>query len=203
MMKIKIIGTLIFTILWALFCVSSAVAQSSATVVKAQGYASVDGVKPESKFKIAIALDVASGYHINAHVPTEDYLVATNVKFDDVAGLKITDVKYPKSQLKKFEFSDKDLAVLEGKVFITAEAAADNNIQPGTQTIKATVTVQSCNDRQCLAPSDLKVEIPLKFVAASESVKDANADIFAKATAQPVDDTPAPSGEKAGDKKTD
>jgi thiol:disulfide interchange protein DsbD len=183
--------------------VPMALAQSSATVVKAQGYTSVDGVQPDSKFKIAIALDVASGYHINAHVPTEDYLVATNVKFEDVAGLKITDVKYPKPQLKKFEFSDKDLAVLEGKVFLTAEATADSSIQPGAQTIKATFTVQSCNDRQCLAPANLTIEIPIKFVAASATIKDANADIFAKASAQPVDDTPTPVGEKAGEKKSD
>ncbi len=198
-MRLKIAATFIFTILWALSCASSAVAQSSAAVVKAQGYASVDGVKPDGKFKIAIALDVASGYHINAHVPSEDYLVATNVKFADVAGLKIADVKYPKAKLQKFEFSDKELAVLDGKVFMTAEATADRSIQPGTQTIKATVTVQSCNDRQCLAPSDLTVEIPVTFVASTEASKVANAEIFAKATAQPIDDTPVPAGDKKDD----
>ena len=145
------------TILIGLSLAQLVFGQSSSAVVKAQGYTSVDGVKPESKFKIAIGAHVASGYHINARVPTEDYLIATNVKFEPLAGLKIAAAKYPKPQLKKFEFSDKELAVLEGKVFIIVDAEAEKNIQPGAQTIKAIVTLQSCNDKQCLAPADIKV----------------------------------------------
>jgi thiol:disulfide interchange protein DsbD len=167
-----------------------ALAQSSSAVVKAQGYVSTDGVKPASKFKIAIVLDVAEGYHINARVPTEDFLIATNVKFEPLAGLKISDAKYPKPQLKKFEFSEKDLAVLEGKVFIVADVEAENDLPPGAKAIQATVTIQSCNDKQCLAPADVKVDIPVNFVATAKAVKPANVDLFAKAAAQPIDDSP-------------
>jgi thiol:disulfide interchange protein DsbD len=177
-------------LLLALALAQFAFAQSSSAVVKAQGYVSTDGVKSASTFKIAIVLDVATGYHINARVPTEDFLIATQVKFEPTAGLKIADAKYPKPQLKKFEFSDKDLAVLEGKVFIVADVEAEKDLAPGAKTIQATVTIQSCNDKQCLAPADLKVEIPVNFVAAAKTAKAANADVFAKAAAQPVDDTP-------------
>src|SRR5204863_5714354 len=52
----------------------------------------------------------------------------------------------------------------------------------------AIVTVQSCNNKLCLAPTDIKVEIPLNFVGAAQAVKPANAEVFAKAATQPVDD---------------
>jgi thiol:disulfide interchange protein DsbD len=187
-MKKRLIGVVGLLIVFALSVAQFAFAQDSAAVVKAQGYASVDGVKPASKFQIVVALDITEGYHVNAHIPSEDYLFATNVKFAPVAGLKIAEAKYPKPKLQKFEFSETELAVLDGKVFLTADVEAGKDIQSGAKILQAIVTVQSCNDKLCLAPTDIKVEIPLNFVTASQAVKPANAEIFAKAATQPIDD---------------
>jgi thioredoxin:protein disulfide reductase len=159
----------------------------SEEVVKARGYASVDGVRPGDRFRVAIALEVAEGYHINAHVPTESFLVATVAAFGPPAGVRIGDEKYPGPKHRKFEFSeDKEYAVHEGTVYITADAEADKSLKPGTSLIRAVVTVQACNDSQCLAPSSIDVEIPIKGVAAGQTANGANADIFARADAQPV-----------------
>jgi len=172
----------------------AAFAQGSDRVVKATGHASVDGVRPGDKFKVAVALEVGEGYHINAHRPSLDFLVATAVKFEPAPGITISQEKYPAPKHRKFEFApDTELAVHEGTVYITAEVQTDASIAPGASTLHAIVTVQACNDSQCLAPSDLNVEIPIKFVAAKQPVKQANSEIFAKAEAAPVDDaTPAP-----------
>ncbi len=163
-----------------------AFAQGSDRVVKARGYASVDGVRPGDKFKVAIALEVGEGYHINAHHPSLEFLIPTGVAFGAPAGITFAEEKYPPPKHRKFEFApDTELAVHEGTLFITAEARADKAIQQGALNIRALVTVQACNDSQCLAPSDLTVEIPIKVVAANQRIKDANAEIFAKAAAQP------------------
>src|SRR4030095_1502962 len=170
-----------------------AFAQGSERVVKAKGYASADGVRPGDKFKIAVALEVGEGYHINAHHPSLDYLIATAIKFEPVAGMSIGPEKYPGPKHRKFEFApDTELAVHEGTLFITAEVQADKTLKPGSMTVRGLVTVHACNDSQCLAPSDLTVEVPIKVVAATQPVKDANAEIFAKAAAQP--DAPESSG---------
>jgi thiol:disulfide interchange protein DsbD len=182
---------LIHVILASLIALSSALiafAQSE-EVVKARGYASVDAVRPGDKFRVAIALDVAEGYHINANVPTESFLVATVVAFGSPAGIHIGGEKYPAPEHRKFAFSeDKEYAVHEGTVYVTADAEADESLRPGASLIRAVVTVQSCNDSQCLAPSDLAVDIPIKVVAAGKAAAAANADIFAKADAQAVAD---------------
>ena len=171
-------------------CVLPVAAQigGSTTVVKAQGYASADGVRPEGKFKVAIQLDVSAGYHINAHIPSEEYLVATNVRFEPVAGLTFSAPVYPKPKLEKFEFSDQDLAVLDGRVFITADVESAASLKPGPQVIRAMVTVQACNNNLCLQPSDLAVEIPIQVIASSQPTTATNADVFAAAAAQPIDD---------------
>lgn len=190
-------GTLLrvfaFLVLAPLLLAPAVFAQGSERVVKAKGYASVDGVRPGDNFKIAVSLEVGEGYHINAHHPSLEYLIPTTVKFDPVAGISIAPEKYPAPKHRKFEFApDTELAVHEGILFITAEAQADKTLQQGSTTIRALVTVQACNDSQCLAPSDLTVEIPIKIVAAKQAIKDANAEIFAKASAQP--DSPESSG---------
>ena len=161
----------------------------SEEVVKARGYASVDGVRQGDKFRVVIALEVGEGYHINAHVPTESFLVPTVAAFGAPTGIRVSEEKYPAPKHRKFEFSeDKEYAVHEGTVYITADAEADKSLNPGTSLIRAVVTVQACNDSQCLAPSSIDVEIPVKVVAAGQTVNGANADIFAKADAQPAGD---------------
>ncbi len=164
----------------------AAFAQGSDRVVKGKGYASTDGVRPGDKFKVAIAIEIDPGYHINAHKPSLEYLQATTVQFDPPAQIRVGESRYPAPELRRFEFApDTDLAVHEGTVFVTAEAEAGKSIAPGDAFIHARVTVQSCNDKLCLAPAELAVEIPIKVITAKQTAKDANGEIFAKAAAQP------------------
>ena len=170
----------------------AAFAQGSDRVVKARGYASADGVRAGDKFKVAVALEVGEGYHINAHHPSLDYLIPTSVKFEPPAGIVIAEEKYPAPNHRKFEFApETELAVHEGTLFIIAEGHAEKSIQEGRATIRALVTVQACNDSQCLAPADLTVEIPVKVVGQKQPIKAANEDVFAKAAISPVENAEA------------
>jgi thiol:disulfide interchange protein DsbD len=155
---------------------------------------SVDAIRPGDKFKVAVAVEVGEGYHINAHRPTLDYLIPTTLALGAPTGVTFADEKYPAPKHRRFEFApDTELAVHEGTVFITADAQADNAISSGAGNIKAMVTVQACNDSQCLAPADLAVEIPIRFVAAKQPAKSINAEVFAKAASQPDSSTEEPS----------
>lgn len=161
---------------------ASVLAQASSRVVKARGYLSKDAVKPGDKFKIAVAIEIDPTYHINAHVPSLDYLIPTTVEFEPVAGLKFGEPKYPAPQYGRFEFSpDVDLAVHEGTIYVTTEAEAENSLAQGARILRAKVTVQSCNHSQCLAPSDINIEIPLQVVAQGTATSDINGEVFTSA----------------------
>jgi thiol:disulfide interchange protein DsbD len=170
------VGVLVLTVMaFAQFALGQ-----SATVVKAKGYLSQPAIAAGEEAKtgvvrrdgtlMAIELDIAEGYHINGHHPTEDYLVATNLKLEPLAGIKFSEPKFQKPKLQKFDFSEKELAVLEGKTFIVVSCETENNARVGNYTIRATVTVQSCNNNLCLQPSDIKVEIPLRVVTYKQAV---------------------------------
>ncbi|HXG64016.1 MAG TPA: cytochrome c biogenesis protein CcdA [Blastocatellia bacterium] len=170
-------------LLLALVAASQALAQSEKQV-KAEGHASVSAVRPGDKFRLAVALEIGEGYHINANVPTLDYLIPTAVKFEPPPGITIKEIKYPKSKTITLGWApDKPLAVYEGKIFIVADAEADASLKVGNAPIRALVTVQACNDKLCLNPGEIDLKIPLQIIAAGQSVQQVNADLFAKADA--------------------
>src|SRR5690349_24893318 len=114
----------------------SAANKGSAGVVKAQGYVSTSGIRPGDKFKVAVALDIAAGYHIQGHVPSEAFLIATEVKFQPAAGITIKEPTYPAPKYQKLESLGADVyAVHDGTIYITADAVADAAIKPGPLTL--------------------------------------------------------------------
>lgn len=138
--------------------------QGTQRVVAIQGRTAPAQVAPGAHFVVLLELKIAPGYHINAHVPSLEYLIATEATFDPPAEIELGEVQYPAPVKRKFEFSpDQPLAVLEGDVLLKASAtlASKLTLPPGENSLllKAKVTAQACNDSQCLAPATLNVEI--------------------------------------------
>ncbi|HLF83908.1 MAG TPA: protein-disulfide reductase DsbD domain-containing protein [Blastocatellia bacterium] len=153
-------------LVWVLVVVcslgSSALAQGSAKVVKVTPGESVYKIKRGAAVQIAVIVEVDEGYHINSNRPAEKYLIPTALKIERTAGLTTTPVIYPKAKLQKFEFSQKPLSVFEGKAVLKLTARALASIAPGSQTLKAKLTVQACNNQLCLRPQTIDVNIPLQ-----------------------------------------
>jgi thiol:disulfide interchange protein DsbD len=136
----------------------SAMAQGSAGVVKVS--ASPVKVKKGAAGQGLVTLAIDGGYHINSNRPSEAYLIATALKIQPQSGLAVGGVIYPKAKLQKFSFSEKPLSVFAGSVAlkftVRATAAA------ASQTLKGKLTIQACNDQQCLRPQTVEVNIPVE-----------------------------------------
>src|SRR5215468_8591735 len=125
MIRNTVIPKALLALVFIPFLTFSSYAQGSDRAVKASGYVSVDAIRPGDKFKVAVAVEVGDGYHINAHRPTLDYLIPTTVALGAPAGISFADEKYPAPKHRKFEFApETELAVHEGTIYITAEVQA-------------------------------------------------------------------------------
>lgn len=144
------------------FLSGAALAQGSAKVVKVKSGESVYKIKRGGAAQIAVIVDVDEGYHINSNRPTETYLIPTALKVERMPGLTAAPVIYPKAKLQKFEFSKKPLSVFEGRTVLKLTARALSSLAPGAQTLKGKLTVQACNNQQCLRPQTVEVNIPLQ-----------------------------------------
>ena len=71
-------------------------------------------VLPGSSTKAALVVTLEDGWHVNAHIPSEDYLIGTSFNLEAREGFILADIRYPLAKPVTFEFSDKPLDVYEG-----------------------------------------------------------------------------------------
>ena len=159
---------------------AQAATSSAAAVVKPQTYVSLEPVPRGRTFEVAIVVEIARGYHMNSHKPTDPYLIATTLTAQVPAGFEILDTVYPEGQQEKFAFSpNKPLNVYTGKVTLKLRVAAHANATLGASIIPITLRYQACNDTTCLQP--VKAPVDAKFMVAATGTKPhaAHTDIFA------------------------
>src|SRR5262245_11661149 len=157
----KSIGLIILPIILVALS-ATALAQGSAKVVKVSPVESTYKLKRGGTVQTGVAIDVDEGYHINSNRPAEKYLIPTSLKFDRIDGITTSPIIYPKAKLQKFEFSQKPLSVFEGKTTLKLTARALQSVSPGAQNLKGKLTVQACNNQQCLRPQTVDVSIALQ-----------------------------------------
>jgi hypothetical protein len=110
-----------------------------------------------------VRLDIADGYHVNANPPSDKFYIGTELTVAGLEGVKPGKPAYPAALNKKFQFSDKPLAVYEGRTQIRLPLRADASAAKGAHTLPAKVRVQPCNDQACLPPRTIEVGIPVRI----------------------------------------
>ncbi len=104
-----------------------------------------------SPFKLAVAVEIGTKWHINSHTPKEDYLIPTEVGLPTVAGITFEPVIYPAHHERKFVFSETPMAVYEGRTLFLVNGKVDAAATPGEVTLPITFDYQACTDKQCVS----------------------------------------------------
>ena len=153
-----------------------------AAVVKPHTFVSLEPVPRGKEFQIAVVVEIAKGFHMNSHKPTDAYLIATTLTPDLPKGFDLKDTLYPSGKLEKFTFSpDKPLDVYTGSVTIKLRLAAAADAPLGIATIPLTLRYQTCNDTTCLPPVKIPVSARFEVAAAGASTRAAHPEIFRSA----------------------
>jgi len=140
----------------------AAMAQTSGKVVKAKAEQDGYRVKPGATLQAGVVIDIDSGYHINSNRPLDKFLVGTTFKVEPQAGIAVGRVIYPKPRMQKFSFSEKPMSVYEGRAILKFAIRALPGASTGTHTIQGKLTIQACNNEQCLRPQTITVEVPVE-----------------------------------------
>jgi len=151
---------------------------STASHVQLTTKLSVDKVARGSEFQAVVKIHIAEGWHVNSHTPTHDYLIGTVFSLEPKEGYIITDIRYPRGNRLKFDFSEDPLDVYEGDVSILVSFKASNKLPVGADTLVGSLQMQACNNQICIAPSSIPVLIPVTVADANEQVTPINRDEF-------------------------
>lgn len=106
-----------------------------------------------------VELTVGNGWHVNAHLPTESFLVPTELRLR-LAGGGALPVRYPDGELKRFAFWQKPLRVYAGKVVFEADLSLPGD-GSGPVALEGDVSFQACSDSQCYPPGRIALSTAL------------------------------------------
>ena len=157
------------------------IAPKASSVVKPQIFASLDPIPRGREFQIAVVIEIARGYHMNSHHPSDAYLIPTTLTPQLPAGFQLVDTIYPDGHLQKFSFSpDKPLDVYSGSVTVKLKLQAQASAPLGPISIPMTLRYQACNDSTCLPPVRLPVDAKLVVGSADAKTQAAHPEIFGR-----------------------
>lgn len=140
------------------------------------GYLSVDKVQPGSQFQIAVVIEIAEGWHVNAN-PAGEGLIGTEILFPDTPHLIFGEVVYPRGEVLKLG-SIGEAPVYHDTITIGIQAELDQNAPIEPMTLDLQLRYQACNDDQCLLPETLAFTVPIEIVGMEGTIQRTNEAIF-------------------------
>jgi DsbC/DsbD-like thiol-disulfide interchange protein len=120
-------------------------------------------VSPGQEYELTLLLEIAEGWHINANPASFDYLIPTKLSLEKTSGLRLVSVNYPKGEPYQFGGLEKPLIVYEKTVRIPFRVAVARGATPGSLAVAGQVSVQACDDKSCLVPSQIPVRFALEI----------------------------------------
>ena len=163
----------------------SAAVPSAASIVKARSFVSFEPVPRGKEFQVAVVAEIKSGYHVNSHKPSDEYLIATTLTPQLPPGFQVLDTIYPAGRQEKFSFSpDKPLDVYTGSVTFKLRVVAQADAAIGAVNIPVILRYQACNDTTCLPPVKIPVDVRVDVGAAGSAGRAMHPEIFAAAKQQ-------------------
>jgi thiol:disulfide interchange protein DsbD len=107
--------------------------------------------------RAVVEMTIAPGWHVNAHVPRDDFLIPTTLTLVAPAGVRVGDVEYPAPVERRLAFGgSKTFLLYEGTVRLTA--SLDGTPEPGGR-FSGALRYQACDDSRCLPPRTIDLEV--------------------------------------------
>jgi thiol:disulfide interchange protein DsbD len=156
----------------------------AASVLQPQAYVSLQPVPRGHAFQIAVVGKITPGFHVNAHMPSEDYLIPTKVIASLPAGVFVVETTYPRGMMRAFRFSKTPLRVYESSFTVLMKLRASSTAPIGKQKIPLTVSYQACNEDACLPPTSVPATADLEIAAEDTTPHPAHPEIFSSPSAE-------------------
>lgn len=117
-----------------------------------------------SPVEVCLSIDVAEGFHLQANPPSEETLIATELKLQPHPEVTIGSPVYPKSKPIRLQGSNSDLAVYDGTFEIAVPLEVAPRSDGGTISLKGQLHYQACDDERCFFPTSTPVELEIRAV---------------------------------------
>lgn len=165
----------------ALICAQFTGAQgvpAASEVASPKIYVSVAPVPRSSTFEVAVVVGIMPGFHMNAHKPSEEYLIPTVLTAKLPMGFREGETIYPAGIEKKLSFADKPLLVYTNQFTIRTKISAAANAPLGKVKLPFTLQYQACNDSVCLPPVRIPLTTTIDIASVGTKTQQISPEIF-------------------------
>ena len=104
--------------------------------------------------KVNVRLNIASGWHIQASNPTDDYLIPTRLTLDTEIA-EIAQISYPSAENLQFPFAEHAIAVYTDSLNVPLTLSYKTR----PQNLWLRLTYQACDSTRCLSPQTLGIAV--------------------------------------------
>jgi uncharacterized protein YyaL (SSP411 family) len=144
-----------------------------------QAYLAADALTAGEPTRVALVLQVAPEWHINANPPRPKQMKATEWKGTFAQKSELKDVLYPEGEDFTVEGFDEPLSVYEGKVVIYATIVAPEAAAGQTEDLTFNIRYQACNNETCQRPVSLEIKGQARVNPKGQKGKAINERLFA------------------------
>lgn len=148
--------------------------------LKVKIYSFYNKLPVNDKCLVAIELDIAKGWHINANPANPEWMKATVVTLKTKHDIKLSKIKYPKHHKLPVEGSPDPYYVYDGKAIVYGLLDIKNLTPEEPVELEFHVNFQGCNSDQCLPPDSIVMKGKLPVAAVGETLQKVNAEKFPK-----------------------
>ena len=114
------------------------------------------------RIKTVLKITIKDKYHINSYEVNDPTLIKTEIT-SSLENFKLLNIYYPDSKKLKFEFSENELNVYEGEIFIGLVYYVSGIVKNGEYEIPVKVSYQACVDEVMYPTKSLTENIKVKM----------------------------------------
>jgi thiol:disulfide interchange protein DsbD len=149
-------------------------------VLQTKLFLSRQAVHAGENIALALKLEIAPNWHINAPGLTDEFLIPCSLEVSDTANYHVLEYYYPPPEKGKFPFSEQELTFFAGETILGALLEIPATVSPGKIKIQASFTYQACDDRSCLPPETRPLEAEIEVVPPDQPTEELNPEIFSQ-----------------------
>jgi DsbC/DsbD-like thiol-disulfide interchange protein len=119
-------------------------------------------VKAGARFNVKLLAEVQDGWHLYSLKPMAEGPIPTRIWIAEGQPFSLAGaVQSPDPQVMQDPSFGMEVELYEGEAVFTLPVRVASGASPGSQKLVVSASYQSCNNKLCLPPKTVKVELPI------------------------------------------
>jgi len=117
---------------------------------------------------VELIFRVPHGYHINSHIPHQEYLKKTELRLNAPTDIVVRKISYPDGEDRTFPFAPEEkINVYTGDFTVAVEVRPLKTVLPTKYAVHGSLKYQACDNAACYPPREAPVTFEVRVTKAA------------------------------------